>query len=115
MRLPNLKSRELYLAFLLGYFDGDGTIKTSKITSGSQRFLEEVKEIFKIRNKIHTRKGAFDLYLGADLFNEMLDNFRKSLNRKRIRLESSSLKRKRFLIEREKFINKQLNQNRESF
>lgn len=102
--LPFLNSRGLYLAFLLGYFDGDGTVKTSKITSGSKKFLEQIKDLFRIKNKIHIRKGAYDLYLGADLFNEMLDNYSKSLKRKRIRLESSAERRKRFLSEREKYL-----------
>jgi hypothetical protein len=106
--LPKLNSRRLYLAFLLGYYDGDGTVKTSKITSGSKRFLEQIKEMFKIKNKINIRKGAYDLYLGADLFNEMLCNYSNSLNRKRIKLESSAERRTRFLREREKYIRNNL-------
>jgi len=88
IKLPDLNSRALYLAFLLGYFDGDGTTGTSKITSGSKLFLEEIKELFQVKSKIHKKYSygkAYDLHLGAELFNEMLDNFKESLERKRIR------------------------------
>lgn len=46
INFPRLNSRELDLAFLLGYFDGDGTQKTSKITSGSKIFLEQINNFF---------------------------------------------------------------------
>lgn len=100
--LPELTNRQLSLAFLIGYFDGDGTVGTSKITSGSLKFLRDIKQKFNIKNKIHTRKGAYDLYLGADLFNEMLDNYKESLPRKRIKLQTSQARRQRFLELREK-------------
>jgi hypothetical protein len=38
--LPELKTYDLYLAFLLGYFDGDGETGTSKIHSVSPIFLK---------------------------------------------------------------------------
>ncbi len=106
IELPTLDNRELYLAFLLGYFDGDGTIGTSKITSGSIKFLQQIKKMFNIKNKIHSRKGAYDLHLGANLFNEMLENFHNSLPRKRIRLETSEERIDRLLEEREKIYKK---------
>ena len=86
-----MNSRELYQAFLLGFYDGDGTIKTSKITSGSIKFLEQIKKKFKIPNKIHKKKGvgfAYDLFLGVNLFNEMMDNYKDSLSRKRHKLKT---------------------------
>ena len=86
IELPALKSRELYLAFLLGYFDGDGTTGTSRITSGSKIFLLQISKKFNIENKIYSYKGNYKLYLGAKLFNEMLDNYQKSFSKKRIRL-----------------------------
>lgn len=51
--LPKLNRRELYLAFLLGYYDGDGFNGTSGIASGSIVFLQQIKEMFNIKNKIH--------------------------------------------------------------
>ncbi|TFG19560.1 MAG: hypothetical protein EU533_06675 [Promethearchaeota archaeon] len=91
IELPNYDARELDLAFLLGYFDGDGTTGTSKITSGSKIFLEQIKDKYCISSKIHSKTSygkSYDLYLGAKLFNEMLDNYKDSLKRKRIRFIS---------------------------
>ncbi len=87
IELPVLKSRGLYLAFLLGYFDGDGTTGTSRITSGSIKFLLQISKKFNIKNKIYSYKGNYKLYLGAKLFNEMLDNYQNSFSKKRIRLK----------------------------
>jgi len=106
IELPNFENRELNLAFLLGYYDGDGTINTSRITTGSLKFLEQIKAKYKIKNKIRTRKGAFDLHLGSDLFNEMLENYEYSLPRKRIKLQSSEERNQRLLQEREKVFKK---------
>lgn len=87
--LPKLENRSLYLAFLLGFFDGDGTQGTSKITTTSLKFLEQIKKRFLVKNEIksyHSKTIYHELYLGAILFNEMLDNWAFSLPRKRIRL-----------------------------
>lgn len=96
IELPKLDSRELYLAFLLGFFDGDGTQKKTVITCGSKKFLEQIKEMFHltfgIREKISggniegTRSihgTAYEMNLGSELFNEMMDNYADSLPRKR--------------------------------
>ncbi|MFX1567243.1 MAG: LAGLIDADG family homing endonuclease [Promethearchaeota archaeon] len=91
IELPKLNTRAFYLAFLLGYFDGDGTQGTSKITSGSKKFLQQIKEFFNLHTKIHEKSGfghAFDLYLGSELFSEMMDNYKYSLPRKRIKFSS---------------------------
>jgi len=91
------KSREINLAFLLECFDGDGKEGTSCLTCGSKKFLYQIKKKFNIPNKIgiNIRKDKkngktyknYELYLGAELFNEMLDNYKYSLPRKRIRLK----------------------------
>ncbi|MFX0081316.1 MAG: LAGLIDADG family homing endonuclease [Candidatus Hodarchaeota archaeon] len=91
IELPDLNTRAFYLAFLLGYFDGDGKQVTSKITSGSRKFLEQIKNFFNLHTKIHTKSGygnAYDLYLGSKLFNEMMDNYQFSLPRKRFKFPS---------------------------
>ena len=100
IKFPQLKTRHLNLAFLLGYFDGDGTQKTSKITSGSKIFLEQINKKFRINHKIEmVRSGgpidgreingvAYRLALGSSLFNEMLDNYKDSLPRKRNRFKT---------------------------
>ena len=95
IQLPFLSSRELYLAFLLGYFDGDGEAGTSRIFSGSKRLLKQIKTKFCITYKIQkdireTEEGeilsCYALSLGAELFNEILSNYERSLNRKRIKM-----------------------------
>ncbi|MFX1377162.1 MAG: LAGLIDADG family homing endonuclease [Promethearchaeota archaeon] len=97
LELPIFDNRELYLSFLLGYFDGDGTTGTTKITSGSKKFLVQIKNYFNIKYKIRgeNTKGEINgrefkgykyvLCLGARLFNEMLDNYTNSMIKKRHR------------------------------
>jgi hypothetical protein len=95
IELPNLgkleSTRHLYLAFLIGFFDGDGTTGTSEINSASKKFLEDIKQKFCIENELRFAKnkkgGGWRLTLSAQLFNEMLDNYSLSLPNKRIRLE----------------------------
>ncbi|MCJ7651861.1 MAG: LAGLIDADG family homing endonuclease [Candidatus Lokiarchaeota archaeon] len=100
IKLPNLPSRSLYLAFLLGFFDGDGTANTTRITTASLLFLKQIKRQYKIQynpkqvfsvfkngNKVYPG-SAYIMYLGGDLFNELLDNFHDSLPRKRKRFTS---------------------------
>jgi len=96
IKMPVLKNRGLYLAFLLGYYDGDGKQGTTSLKSGSRIFLKQTKELFGLNTKISIRKyklkdgqesEAFDFWLGAKLFNEMMDNYNNSLSRKRKRFE----------------------------
>ncbi len=94
IRFPTLSSRELELAFLLGFFDGDGKQGTTRINSASFYFLNDIKKKFNIRNNIGSEKRLtkeeiikkyFSLHLGAEFFREILDNYKYSLPRKRIR------------------------------
>jgi hypothetical protein len=92
---PKFSHRELELAFLVGYCDGDGIRHSTAITSGSIRFLEQVRDRFDLRYKIHRRTGEkvifgqktkgteCVLYVGAKLFNEMMKNYAHSMPRKR--------------------------------
>jgi hypothetical protein len=89
IELPDLDSREFYLAFVLGYYDGDGKVGTTIITSGSNRFIQQVKQHFEIPYKIWRTDSewggvGFNIYLGMDLMREMLANYKNSLPRKRI-------------------------------
>ena len=97
IQLPNLRNRDLYLAFLLGFFDGDGTQKRTIITTASKKFLEDIKLLFNLSFKIHIKLPTehkmngrkinsgkvYYMCLGAKLFNEMMDNYEHSLPRKR--------------------------------
>ncbi|MFW9829145.1 MAG: hypothetical protein ACFFEY_16335 [Candidatus Thorarchaeota archaeon] len=98
IQLPNLNSEELYLAFLLGYYDGDGKVRTSRINCGSKKFLIQILQLFDLNYKITKKTSGgpiegreingvcFEMGLGKDLFNLMLDNYQFSLPRKRIYL-----------------------------
>ncbi len=86
IKFPNLNSRELELAFLLGYYDGDGKKDTTRIASGSKKFLEKIKEKFQLEFKItkqQTKGITYRMILGAELFNEMMDNYSMSSPNKR--------------------------------
>ena len=58
IELPELLSRELDLAFLLGVFDGDGKAGTTRIISGSKKFLEQIKKKFKLKSKIYEKNSS---------------------------------------------------------
>jgi hypothetical protein len=92
---PKLLDRGFEAAFLLGYYDGDGVQNTTMIRSGNKRFLEQVKnrfdlpykiQVVKHESEIHGRKmegTEYSLCLGAELFNEMMENYTNSMPRKR--------------------------------
>jgi hypothetical protein len=92
---PELVSRELELAFLLGFYDGDGTQNKTTISTGSKLFLDEVKNRFDLRYIIKETSGEFvicgkstvatgyRMNLGPELFNEMMHNYTNSMTRKR--------------------------------
>lgn len=91
------------LAWLLGYYDGDGTYRGGKgtaIYSSNKFFLETVKKYFNIKNRILTvakpaesvdvlgsiavkTKGLYSLQIGENLFDSFIDSYRFSLKRKR--------------------------------
>lgn len=92
IELPYFTSRELYLSFLLGYYDGDGKTGTTIITSGSLKFIRQIKNRFNIPFKIWRTDSewegvGYNIYLGMNLMRKMLANYKNSLLRKRIRLE----------------------------
>jgi hypothetical protein len=92
---PKLRSRSLELAFLLGYYDGDGLQKTTRIHSGSIKFLKQVKKRFHLPYKIQINENEGTIYsrkikgteyymeLGTELFSEIMKNYRHSMPRKR--------------------------------
>ena len=83
-RLPELGCRELDLAFLLGYFDGDGTQYQASLTSGSKSMLLDIKERFSVSFDV-IEDSVFRLRLGAKLFDEMISNYTDSMPRKRVK------------------------------
>ncbi|KKM07404.1 hypothetical protein LCGC14_1734250, partial [marine sediment metagenome] len=89
IELIDLGSDELNLAFLLGFYDGEGTEGTTKITSGSRKFLQQIKEKYNLPFKLSKREGkdVWVLSLGSDLFNDMMANYGFSMGRKRKEFE----------------------------
>jgi len=106
IELPELNNQKLYLAFLLGYYDGDGTKGTSRIKSASKKFLVQIQSLFEIKYQIKTieknkiirnfdgsirviKGKCYALFLGSKLFNEMIDNYEYSLKRKRFKFSTN--------------------------
>ncbi|MFX0101634.1 MAG: hypothetical protein ACFFCS_18835 [Candidatus Hodarchaeota archaeon] len=95
IEFPRLKDKKMELAFLLGFYDGDGQQGKTIICTGSKKFLEQIKEKFKLKFKIRKEEndGFIDdrkihskryyLNLGANLFNKMMQNYERSMPRKR--------------------------------
>ncbi|MFX0083048.1 MAG: hypothetical protein ACFE94_14965 [Candidatus Hodarchaeota archaeon] len=90
--------RKLSLAWLLGYYDGDGNSNSTRITSSSKNLLNEIKSEFNIKfdvkqqydkgeksrlDGVISTKPHWRLTLGASLFNEMIQNYQDSMKRKR--------------------------------
>ncbi|MFW9873496.1 MAG: hypothetical protein ACFFG0_10365 [Candidatus Thorarchaeota archaeon] len=124
IELPDLNTRELYLAFLLGFYDGDGKTGYPRIFTGSRKFLEQIKNKFKLKYKIYERSSSgyyqgrlikshgYSMSIGVKLFNEMIANYQESLPRKRrlvsynekleiIRNSSDLISTKKFKITKE--------------
>ena len=92
---------QVALAFLLGFYDGDGTymgFRSARILSSSKLILEQIKELFEIKNKVlpakvpgeiawafdreYVSKGLYSLALGPKLFDMMMNSFEHSMDRK---------------------------------
>ena len=93
------------LAFILGFYDGDGTLDkrgnqmSARIYSSNKKFLDQVKEVFEIENDVlnNTKpgeisyifgepvvsRGYYLLTLGVKVFTGMLRSFSDSMQRKR--------------------------------
>lgn len=91
----------LEMAFVLGFFDGDGSHSSRSngkpnspvISSKSQEFLQDIVEKFNLPSYItpkpkYNKEGKFQGYyylgIGAKFFMLLLDNYDKSLLRKRV-------------------------------
>ncbi len=85
---PNLSTYELNLAFIQGYFDGDGWNTTNNIgiCSGSKQFLERMLEFFKhlTCSKIRQTNTYYTLTLNKQILKLLNDNYPQSKIRKRL-------------------------------
>ncbi len=81
------------LAWLLGFYDGDGGLKAGRygrLYSGSEQFLYLIAEtfdcIFRAKSKGKPTgfsiRESYYLVLGTELFNAMLSSFKNSMKRK---------------------------------
>ncbi len=99
---PFFDNEKLFLAWLLGYFDGDGSETGYRLYSTNQDLLLTLKRKYNLSNdvikerdeeieiddslnfkKIVLRKAFYSLSLGAELFQKMMVNYNDSLLRKR--------------------------------
>lgn len=87
IRFPELDD-ELAAAFLLGYYDGDGTASSAEICCGSTTFLLDIKTRFNISFDIRTQTtslgSAHYLNLGSELKRSLIKNFPQSMERKKL-------------------------------
>ena len=91
---------KLALAFLLGFYDGDGSWfggRSAEIYSSNKELLIQIKQAFKIEYPVRKTKNqvvndltgqivhraAHRISLGADLFERMIDSYDYSMERKR--------------------------------
>ncbi|MFX0070835.1 MAG: LAGLIDADG family homing endonuclease [Candidatus Hermodarchaeota archaeon] len=98
------KSGKIALAFLLGFYDGDGTFmggNQAKIYSSNKLILDEIKYFFNISNKVNrqsilpqeiyetltsqerrSKKPLYYLTLGPEVFKSMINCYDYSMKRK---------------------------------
>ncbi len=79
------QSGSLALAWLLGFYDGDGHHmggRSASIGSSSQSFLSQIKQDFMARNQVR-KYDCPSLSLGPYLFDAMMFSFKNSMARKR--------------------------------
>ena len=79
------KSGSLALAWLLGFYDGDGHHmggRSASIASSSISFLRQIKQVFMSRNRVREYDNP-SLSLGPYLFDAMMFSFKNSMARKR--------------------------------
>lgn len=98
MNINNVFQRKLFLAWLLGFYDGDGEMNSTRISSSSREFLQEIKSALRINSKIRlafdidkksylegviAKKSHWRLSLGVSIYKEMMQNYKNSMPRKR--------------------------------
>lgn len=98
--------KRFVMAMLLGFFDGDGShgAKNPNFADKglspmfklkNRQFLQDIKDYFMIKNDIvPVGKGYYQLFIGKDLFNELLVNYKDSLERKRHIYDDPNTRRK---------------------
>ncbi len=83
IKFPTFNDISLDLAFLLGFYDGDGTAAGS-IVCGNLQFLQDIAKRYGIEDKFSIRGHLGSLYLPAVLKRAMFNNYLESMARKRL-------------------------------
>lgn len=84
LKLNDFNDEKLDLAYLMGYYDGDGFANSSQICGASKDFMYGVKIKYNLKFNPKERNGLFTLNLGASLKRKLLINYENSLPRKRL-------------------------------
>lgn len=101
IRFPNFSNKELAIACLLGFFDGDGSHSqgTPSLKSRSRDFLDDVHKKFHLPSYFNPSADG-EMTIGGEFFNQLLDNYKRSLPRKRIKYKGQ---KGRFMWSKEEF------------
>jgi transposase len=103
LKFNNFNEETLDLAYLMGFYDGDGFANSSVVCSASIDFLKQIKIKYDIKYEITKKNNLFLLNLGANLKRKMMTNYPNSLERKRTTYKGDKLyKTKGINIERTK-------------
>lgn len=90
--LINFGNKKINMAYLMGYYDGDGSARSPIISSGSKSFLLSIKKEYSLKGKIKFVKNKYGscyyLYIGINFLRNLLLNYPKSLKRKRLLLNN---------------------------
>jgi len=92
--------QNLMLAFLLGYFDGDGTLKSNngaEIFSSNYQFFSAIRKVFNLgeiyeskrmiydhNSQTHSERSLYSLYLNREMMKKMMSLDLNSMERKAI-------------------------------
>lgn len=75
IRLPNLKTKEIMLSFIMGYYDGDGIMNDAAICSGSFEFLIDIKKYLNLPFEVKKKLNVYTLRIGAECKRELIKNY----------------------------------------
>ncbi len=97
IRMPRFENHNYAIAFLLGFYDGDGSLTAGnrfrpRIASKSKYFIDDIKDYFDIDYAVETNEykkndgritRSYKLELERNLFNQVMDLEIESLERKK--------------------------------
>lgn len=81
--LPEFKNEPLDLAFLSGYYDGDGSADSCELYCGCEGFLNQIRTKYNIEFEVKIKERVFVLNLGADFKRKLINNYPECMERKK--------------------------------